>query len=182
MEPEEKQPADDGSTREESSPTPDQHTPPSALRPPPSLNLPAYGAQVRMEGEKAMIFDPLRRKYVRLTPEEWVRQHFVQFMIRERGYPKALIAVEMGFTYQKMGRRADVVVHDRKGQPLLMVECKAPDVEVRQATFDQVARYNMVVQARYLVVTNGLVHYCCRLDRTQHTYHFLDDLPRYEEL
>ena len=146
------------------------------------LNLPAYPFQLRTEGERTTIFDPLRQRYVRLTPEEWVRQHFVQYLIQGLGYPRALIAVEMGFTYQGMARRADVVVHDRQGHPLLMVECKAPEVEVGQATFDQVARYNMVVQANYLVVTNGLVHYCCVLDRAAHTYRFLDALPRYDAL
>lgn len=146
------------------------------------LNLPAYDFQIRSEGGKSMIFDAIRRKYVRLTPEEWVRQHFVEYLIREQGCPRALIAVEMGFTYQQMARRADIVVYDRRGAPLLMAECKAPEVAVGQATFDQIARYNMVVKAAYLVVTNGLVHYCCALDRAQHTYRFLDVLPRYEAL
>lgn len=146
------------------------------------LNLPPYPFLRRTVDGREMILDPLRKKYVRLTPEEWVRQHFVQYLVRDRGYPPALIAVEMAFTYQGMARRADVVVHDRQGQPLLMVECKAPGVEIRQATFDQVARYNLVVQATYLVVTNGLVHYCCLLDRAEHTYRFLDELPRYDDL
>ena len=146
------------------------------------LNLPAYEFHQRHVGETRMIFDPLRKKYVKLTPEEWVRQHFVQFLIQERGVPKALIASEMAFTYQGMARRADVVVHDRRGKPLLMVECKAPEVEITQAAFDQVARYNKVVQARYLVVTNGIDHYCCALDHEAHAYRFLDDLPPYEEL
>ncbi len=157
-----------------------QEHPPGA--PAPVLNLPSYPFQIRELRGRTMIFDPLRQRYVRLTPEEWVRQHFVQYLIRECGYPRALIAVEMAFTYQGMPRRADVVVHDRRGRPLLLVECKAPEVEVRQATFDQAARYNLVIQAGYLVVTNGLVHYCCVLDRAQHTYRFLEALPRYEEL
>ena len=148
----------------------------------PDLNLPPCDFRIREDGGKAMIFDPIRRKYVRLTPEEWVRQHFVQYLVQDLGTPPALVAIEGGFTYQGMSRRADVVVHDRRGQPLLLVECKAPSVEVQQATFDQVARYNKVVQARYLVVTNGRVHYACLLDREQHTYHFLDDLPPYEAL
>ena len=106
----------------------------------------------------------------------------VQYLVQEQGVPQALVAVEMGFTYQGMQRRADLVVYDRQGKPLMMVECKAPEVEVRQDAFDQVARYNKVVQARYLVVTNGLVHYCSVLDHAQHTYRFLDDLPHYEAL
>ncbi|MFQ5571013.1 MAG: type I restriction enzyme HsdR N-terminal domain-containing protein [Rhodothermales bacterium] len=146
------------------------------------LNLPTYEFRTRQIGGKTMIFDSIRQKYVRLTPEEWVRQHFVHYLVQERGVPRALVAIEMGFMYQGMQRRADVVVHDRQGRPLLMVECKAPDVEIRQEVFDQVARYNKVVQARYLVVTNGLVHYCYVIDQAQHTCYFLDELPVYEDL
>ena len=148
----------------------------------PPLNLPPYAFCVQERAGKAFIFDAIRKKHVRLTPEEWVRQHFIRFLVEEQQVPAALIAIEMGFTYQQMPRRADVVVHARTGAPLLMVECKAPDVAVRQATFDQVARYNKVVQAKYLVVTNGLVHYCWSLDPAAHTYHFLDELPAYETL
>ncbi len=148
----------------------------------PPLNLPPYDFLVREIDGKAMIFDPVRKKYVRLTPEEWVRQHVVQYLIRDRGVPPGLVAIEAAFTYARMPRRADVIVHDRSGRPLLMVECKAPDVEIRQAAFDQVARYNTVVRAQYLMVTNGLVHYCCRIDHSAGTYHFLDALPRYEAL
>lgn len=129
-----------------------------------------------------MIYDALRGRYVRLTPEEWVRQHFIRHLVQDLGYPRALIAVEMAFTYQRMPRRADIVVHDRQGRPLLMVECKAPGVTIGQQTFDQVARYNRVVQAKYLVVTNGHVHYACVLDPARNTYRFLDALPRYEAL
>lgn len=146
------------------------------------LNLPEYDFRYRRVGETQMIFDPIRKKYVRLTPEEWVRQHFLQFLVRERGVPAGLVAIEKGFTYQGMLRRADVVVYDRRGRPLLMAECKAPDVEITQAAFDQVARYNTVVNAPCLVVTNGRVHYACAIDRAAHTYHFLDDLPDFEAL
>ena len=148
----------------------------------PTLNLPRYAFRVQERADKAFIFDAVRQKYVRLTPEEWVRQHFVRFLVEEQQVPAALVAIEMGFSYQRMPRRADVVVHTRTGAPLLMVECKAPDISVRQATFDQVARYNKVVQAKYLVVTNGLVHYCWSLDPAAHTYRFLDALPAYEAL
>ena len=146
-----------------------------------ALNLPSYAFHIR-EGARPMIFDPVRRKYVRLTPEEWVRQHFVQYLVQDLGTPAALVAIEKAFVYQGMTRRADVVVHDRQGTPLLMVECKAPEVAIRQAVFDQVARYNKVVAARYLVVTNGLVHYCAALDPDAHTYQFLDALPAYDDL
>ncbi len=145
-----------------------------------SLDLPPYDFVIRTIRGKEMIFDPVREKYVRLTPEEWVRQHFVQYLIQALEVPRGLIAIERGFTYQRMPRRADVVVYDRQGRPLLMVECKAPGVEIGQAAFDQVARYNTAVQARYLVVTNGRVHYCCVRDGA--AYRFLDALPPFSAL
>lgn len=147
-----------------------------------ALNLPAYPFQIQALEGRQMIFDAIRRKYVRLTPEEWVRQHFVQFLVQEQGVPSSLIAIEKAFLFQGMTRRADIVVHDRQGLAMLMVECKAPEVEIKQTAFDQVARYNKVVDAAYLVVTNGLVHYCAALDAEAHTYRFLDKLPRYDDL
>jgi hypothetical protein len=147
-----------------------------------SLNLPEYDFTIQAVGETRMIFDPVRRRYVALTPEEWVRQHFVQFLIRERGAPRGLIAIEAEFRYNGMSRRADVVVYGRDGKPLLAGECKAPDIEIRQEAFDQLARYNTVVQAKYLVITNGVVHYCYLVDRVSGTFVFLDDLPPYEAL
>lgn len=147
-----------------------------------TLNLPAYAARLREHSGRREIFDEVRRKFVRLTPEEWVRQHFVQFLIRQQGVPEGLVAIEMGFADHELRRRADVVVFDRTGRPLLMVECKAPTVEIRQDVFDQVARYNRAVQARYLIVTNGHAHFCYVPDYDAGTYRFLDALPRYEEL
>ncbi len=147
-----------------------------------TLNLPAYEFQERERAGTREIYDPIRQKYVRLTPEEWVRQHFVQYLIRDRGVPRGLVAVEQSFTYQGMPRRADIIVHDRAGAPLLMVECKAPAVGVQQDTFDQVARYNRVVEAPFLAVTNGLDHYCCRIDRDAGTYTFLDAVPSYDAM
>ncbi len=141
------------------------------------LNLPAY--ELRIKAGEA-VFDPIRSKYVRLTPEEWVRQHFLQYLIRDCGYPASLIAVEMGFAYQRMPRRADIVVHDRRGAPFLLAECKAPDVDIRQATFEQVSRYNHVVDARYLAATNGIVHYCWQIDRSSGRYEFLNGVPRFD--
>ncbi len=147
-----------------------------------ALNLPRYDFRIRTRDEKGEIYDEVRQKYVRLTPEEWVRQHFIQFLLNDRGAPRSLLSVEMGFRYQRMLRRADIVVYDRTGKPLLMVECKAPDVALRQAAFDQVARYNTVVMARYLVITNGLAHYCCAIDHHRHTYRFLDSVPSFEDM
>jgi hypothetical protein len=135
-----------------------------------------------MVGETQMIFDPVRRRYVALTPEEWVRQHFVQYLVRQRGTPQGLIAVESGFTYNGMWRRADVIVHGRDGKPVLMAECKAPEVQIVQAAFDQISRYNTVVQARFLVVTNGLTHYCCEVHPQARATRFLDEVPLFDAL
>ena len=129
-----------------------------------------------------MILDSIRRKYVRLTPEEWVRQNFVQYLIQELGYPQGLTAIETGFVFQGMQCRADVLVHDRQGKAVLMGECKAPDVKIKQNVFDQIGRYNTAVKATHLVVTNGMQHYCCWIDREQNQYRFLETLPRYEDL
>lgn len=142
-----------------------------------TLNLPARDLQVRSDGGTRSVFDPIRSKYVRLTPEEWVRQHFLGYLVSDCGYPSALIAVEMGFKYQEMMRRADIVVHDRRGSPFLMAECKAPEVPIKQTTFDQVSRYNRVVGASFLAVTNGMEHFCWSVDRASGRYEFLDGIP-----
>lgn len=143
------------------------------------LNLPPCDVRLDGDGEERVIFDSIRRKFVRCTPEEWVRQHFLRYLVDHRGYPASLIAVEMGFRFQDMVRRADIVVHGRSGKPFLLIECKAPDVAIRQATFDQVSGYNRVIQARYLAVTNGLKHYCWRIERDTGRYEFLDGLPAF---
>ena len=141
------------------------------------LNLPAAAFDIRQVEGKREILDPLRCKYVRLTPEEWVRQHVVQYLISDLGYPRGLIAIEKGIDLHGKRFRADLIVHDRAGRAVLMAECKEPEVPISQETFDQVAAYNRVVQARCLLVTNGLVHYCYVADRG-----FLDQVPRYDEL
>ena len=147
-----------------------------------SLNFPDYEFDIRTDDRKPVIFDAQRRKYVRLTPEEWVRQHLVRHLLQDLGFPRGRTAIETGFSYQGMHYRADVVVYGQKGNPILMAECKAPDVKIVQRTFDQVAWYNKAVGARYLLVTNGLGHYCFVVDRERRTYEFLEKLPRYEEL
>ena len=129
-----------------------------------------------------MILDTLRQKYVVLTPEEWVRQNFVRYLIEGLGFPQGRTAIEKGFVFQKMQCRADVLVYDATGKALLMGECKAPEVKIVQQAFDQIGRYNAVVQAAYLVVTNGLQHYCCAIDRAKNSYRFLNALPRYEAI
>jgi hypothetical protein len=146
------------------------------------LNLPGYDFTFR-EGEdkRTFIYDDLRGKYVRLTPEEWVRQHFARYLVAERGYRRALLSVEHGFRYQGMDRRADLVAWNRQGEARLMVECKAPQVDIQQATFDQVARYNKVVGAEHLAVTNGQEHFCYTVDPAAETFRFLDGIPSFEE-
>jgi len=146
------------------------------------LNLPSYDLRTTEQDGNRVVYDPMRQTYVRLTPEEWVRQHFVQYLIQELGVPAGLVATEAPFEYQGQPWRADIVAHDRQGAPLLLVECKAPSVSIRQDAFDQGARYNLVLGARYLVVTNGHAHYACRVDTASGRYEFLDDLPAYDTL
>ena len=144
-----------------------------------ALAFPAYDLPVRDQGGKRVVLDPIRRKWVRLTPEEWVRQHLLRYLA-DLGYPSGLTAVEKGFDYLSATWRADVAVYDRQQRPLLLAECKAPGVPVDQTTFDQLARYNAVIQAQALLATNGLVHYCCV--RHPDGYHFLDQIPSFEAL
>lgn len=147
-----------------------------------TLNLPTYDFRTTERAGKEMIYDPVRHTYVRLTPEEWVRQHFVQYLIQELNVPAGLIAVEAGFEFQGQPQRADAIAYDRQGDPLLLVECKAPSVSIGQDAFDQCARYNLVLGAPYLVVTNGQTHYACTIDFDAREYAFLDDLPSYDTL
>lgn len=147
-----------------------------------SLNLPAYDFRTTDRDGKQLIYDRIREQYVRLTPEEWVRQHFVQYLIQELNVPRGLVAVEAAFQFQGQPRRADAIVHDQHGDPLLLVECKAPRISIGQDAFDQCARYNLVLGAPYLVVTNGQTHYACAIDLEAQDYRFLDDLPPYSDL
>lgn len=147
-----------------------------------TLNLPTYEVRTTERDGKRVIYDPVREQYVRLTPEEWVRQHFVQYLIQELDVPAGLVAIEAAFEYQEQPRRADAIVHDRQGDPLLLVECKAPRISINQDAFDQCARYNIVLGAPYLVVTNGQLHYACAIDVETQSYTFLDDLPPYDQL
>jgi hypothetical protein len=146
------------------------------------LNLPDYEVRTAERNGQAVVYDPIRQKYVRRTPEEWVRQHFLRYLTGALRVPRGLVAIEQRVVVQGQPQRADIVVHDRRGAPLLLVECKAPTTAIRQSTFDQGARYNAVLGAPYLVVTNGVDHYACRVDLDARTYAFLDDLPDYETL
>ena len=145
-----------------------------------ALNLPPFQHQLQRRAGKVAIFDIIRRKYVALTPEEWVRQHFIHYLIHQLAYPKALISVETGLRYNQLARRSDVLVHDRSGAPFMVIECKAAAVPLLPQVFEQVAVYGQSLRARYLTVTNGLAHYCCRMDYKTGTYAFLETLPEFE--
>lgn len=147
------------------------------------LNLPEYEYKVkkREDGSWA-IWDRLRERWVALTPEEWVRQHFVEWLITDKHFPAALMGNEVSLTQNGIARRCDTIVADRTGAPLVIVEYKAPSINVTQKTFDQIVRYNMVLKARYLIVSNGLNHYCCQIDYDKNTYRFLEDIPQYNNL
>ncbi len=144
------------------------------------LNLPSYQFKLKQNGVRTQIFDVIRKKYVALTPEEWVRQNFLQYLIQEKKFPASLIAVEAGLKYNQLQKRMDVLVYDKQGSPHLIVECKAPEVKISQDVFDQIARYNMVFKVKYLIVTNGINHFCCLMDYTKNAYQYLEVIPDFE--
>lgn len=146
------------------------------------LNLPQYSFKIKGEDKSEMIFDPLRKKYVRLTPEEWVRQNFIQYLIQQGKYPAGLIGVEVNFHLNKLARRIDILIHDRRGQPVMLVECKSPDVTINDKVFDQIVCYNMELKVPYIIVTNGLAHYICKVSHDDKSYEFLNIIPLYEDI
>lgn len=152
----------------------------------PQLNLPLVDAPLRPDGDSRRggleIYDGLRRRWVALTPEEWVRQHFVNWLMTDRKFPASLLGNEVGIHLNGMSRRCDTIAFGRDTKPLVIVEYKAPDVKITQDVFDQIVRYNMVLHAQYLVVSNGLNHYCCRIDYAGNTYHFIPRIPQYAEI
>ena len=144
------------------------------------LNLPPYEAKIKTAGGKTQILDILRGKFVALTPEEWVRQHFVHYMVECKGYPSVLMANEVAVTLNGMSRRCDTVVYRKEGlKPYIIIEYKAPSVEITQKVFNQICRYNMVLEVEYLIVSNGLKHYCCKVDIEKGEYAFLQDIPQF---
>lgn len=150
----------------------------------PALSFPA--ARLRVERDDAVglrVYDPLRGKWVALTPEEWVRQHFTSWIVNFKGYPAGLTVNEVSLSLNRTSRRADTVVFDHQGEPLMVIEYKAPSVKLTQRVFDQILRYNIVFRTRYLVVTNGLSLYCCRIDDPDSgAFTFLTDFPAYQDL
>jgi hypothetical protein len=147
------------------------------------LNLPDFDFRVRLD-EKGVreIFDQTRKKFVRLTPEEWVRQHFINYMTTILGFPATLIVVEAMLTYNKMKKRFDILGYNQTGAPVMIIECKAPSVKITQAVFDQVAMYNVALRVDYLVVTNGMSHFACKVNYQENSWAFLKEIPAYSNL
>ena len=143
------------------------------------LNFQLYNFRFKNNENKVSIFDEIRKKFIILTPEEWVRQHVVQFLLEEKKYPKSLINVEKVLKINGLRKRYDVVVFNSDGSIFILIECKAPEIKITQATFDQIARYNMTMNAQFLMVTNGLNHYFCQMDYENEKYTFLENLPNY---
>lgn len=146
------------------------------------LNLPQYDIRVTENGGKKAILDVLRRKYVALTPEEWVRQHFIHYLTEHMGYPAPYLANEVELRSGSKKLRCDSVLYDSSLRPRMIIEYKAPTVGITQKVFDQISVYNMLLHVDYLVVSNGLSHYCCRMDYDSGKYYFLKEIPRYKEL
>lgn len=146
------------------------------------LNLPPFAHKVQKKDDKVVILDIVRKKYVALTPEEWVRQHLVHYFINQLHYPKSLISVESGLKFNQLEKRTDIVVYDRNASPLLVAECKSFKVTLSDDVFQQSAIYNSSLRAPYLLISNGLQHYCCRIDYQKASYQFLDAVPTYENM
>lgn len=141
------------------------------------LNFPTYSFRFKNSENKPYIFDEIRKKFIVLTPEEWVRQHVVQYLLLDKKYPKSLINVEKLVKVNDINKRYDGIVFNSDGSIFLLIECKAPEVTISQQTFDQIAQYNLVLKAEYLMVTNGINHYFCKMDFEKETYVFLKELP-----
>ncbi len=146
------------------------------------INLPPYEIKLREHDGKRQIFDFLRRRYVALTPEEWVRQHFVHYLMAYKGYPKGLLANEVELAVGEKKLRCDTLLYNKALQPQMIVEYKSPEIELTQRVFNQITAYNFLLHVDYLVVSNGRQHYCCRMDYEHQTYTFLQDIPAYGEL
>jgi len=147
-----------------------------------TLNLPSYSYKIKSSGQRNLIFDEIRKKYVQLTPEEWVRQHFVNYLVNFKNYPRSLIAVEMNLKLNKLNKRCDIVLFNNQGVARLIVECKSPSVKISGKVFDQIAVYNMKLSVSYLIITNGLTHFCCIMDTETKSYRFSSEIPDYGEL
>lgn len=142
------------------------------------LNLPPFEVQLSQSGEKALIYDEIRKKNVVLTPEEWVRQHFIHFLLNYHNYSKNYIKLEKQIKVNNRTKRFDALVYNKDGTPEVLIECKAPGVEISQSTFAQIATYNTTLRVPYLIVTNGLTHFICKIDFETNSYEYLEDIPK----
>lgn len=145
------------------------------------LNLPQYNFRIKTERDKTLIFDVIRKKFVVLTPEEWVRQNFIEYLKNEKKFPESLMAVEKQISVNGLQRRFDLLVYTRNGQPLLIAEFKAPEVKITQEVFDQVVRYNMALRVEKVIVSNGLQHFACEIDYTKNSFSYLPEIPAFAE-
>ena len=146
------------------------------------LNLPEYNFRIKKTDDKLLIFDSQRKRYVSLTPEEWVRQHFIRFLIEEKGYPAAYLAIEKQVSMNGMKKRCDAILYNELALPVLIIELKAPSVSITQTTFDQVAVYNAKLKVDFFMISNGIEHYCCKVDTNNSRYEFFAELPDYTNL
>ena len=146
------------------------------------LNLPAFDVKIRGTRERPEIYDFLRRRYVALTPEEWVRQHFVHWLVEQKGYPKGLLGNEVALKCGDKTLRCDSILYNKEAKPQMIIEYKAPTVAVTQRVFNQITAYNLLLHVDYLVVSNGVQHYCCQMDYEHQSYVFLNGIPSYSEL
>jgi hypothetical protein len=146
------------------------------------LNLPEYDFRQTERDGKILVLDPFRKRYVAFTPEEEVRQRFARYLIEELEYPQSLIQTEFSLKLNEMVRRCDILIHKPAGSPAVLVECKAPGVKINQEAFDQAARYNLVFKVKYLLVTNGIKHYCCKVNFETRKVDFLKGIPKYQDI
>lgn len=146
------------------------------------LNLPSYSFRIKIQNNKKVIFDNQRKRFVTLTPEEWVRQHFIRYIIEEKKYPASLIAIEKQIMVNGLKKRCDAVVYSAEMIPIMIIEFKAPTIEISQNTFDQAAVYNSKLNVKYLIISNGLSHFSCEIDTTNARYHFFENLPDYNSI
>ncbi len=147
-----------------------------------NLNLPTYSFKIKSELQRKLIFDSIRKKYIVLTPEEWVRQNFIRYLIEEKGYPASLIAVEKKVNVNLLPQRSDIVLYNSNANPVMIVECKSAKIKITQDVFNQVARYNMKLRVPFLVVSNRLRHFCCYMDYEKKSFRFLEDIPDYKTI
>ncbi len=144
------------------------------------LNLPEYKFRIKIQNDKKYIFDNLRKKFVVLTPEEWVRQHFIRFLIDEKKYPATYIAIEKQIEVNGLRKRCDAIVYNTNFEPMVIIELKAPQIQLTQTTFDQAAVYNSKLKVDYLLISNGLEHFACKVDTQNNRYQFFEQIPDYD--